>query len=308
MTTLYDYLKQVQRSVRDADQSLLNPEDLIDYINRARREIVMRAECLRALPPTSGGIETITVTNPGSNYTNPVVTITAPDSPAGNGALPNGAQATAVAILANGTISSIDVTYGGSGYFQPQVTITDPTGTGATATAVTSPIMTANMGQEVYSFADIPLDNFPGYGEVYAVRSVSILYANYRYSLPQYAFSEYQAMIRQFAYQYSYVPTLCSQFGQGASGSLYLYPLPSQTFQLELDCMCWPQDLATDQDAEAIPEPWTQTVPYLATHYAYLELQNLNAAEYYRRMADRLLPIYRNAVTPTRRINPYGRY
>ena len=308
MATLFSHMKLTQQLIRDTDQSIINPESLREYVNRARREVVMRSECLRALPPISGSVETVTMTANGTGYTAPVVTISAPDSPSGRDTYPNGAQATAVAVTENGVIQSIVITYGGAGYFQPIVTITDATGAGAAAVATTSPIMTCNLGQEVYPFSKIPLQNFPGYGEVYAVRGVSILYANYRYSLPQYSFTEYQALIRQFSSQYQYVPTLCSQFAQGAAGSLYLYPLPSQTYQLELDCMCWPQDLETDQDVEAIPDPWTQAVPFLAASYCYMEMQNLNSAEYYRKMADRVLPMHRNAASPSRRVNPYGRY
>ena len=268
----------------------------------------MRSECLRVLPATSGSVQTITVTAGGTGYTSPTVTITAPDEPAGNALYPMGAQATAVATMLAGVITNIDVTFGGAGYFQPQVTITDPTGTGATAAATTSPILTLNPGQESYRFADIDLSPYPGIKEVYSVRSVSLIYSNYRYSLPCYAFSTYQAMIRQFPSQYLYVPTMCAQFGQGAAGSIYFYPLPSQSYQLELDCQCWPQDLLTDQDVEAIPDPWTQAVVYLATAYGYMELQNLNAASYYQGQADKLMVRYRSAASPGRVSNPYGRY
>ena len=305
---LFDYLKMVQHLTRDTNQELLNPYTLIDYVNRARREVAMRSQCLRALPPTDGGLETITVTAGGSGYTNPTVTISAPDSPGGTAVFPAGDQATAVATVNGGVITNIDVVYGGAGYFQPQVTITDPTGTGATAVANVSPILVLNPYQESYDFASFPLQTYPGYGPVHGVRSVSIIYSNYRYSLPMYSFSEYQAMIRQYPYQYYYVPTMCSQFGQGETGSLYFYPLPSQTYQLEIDCYCFPQDLATDQDVEAIPYPWTEAIPYMATHLAYLELQNLNAAEYYRKLFDSKMPMYRNAAQPGRRTNPYGRY
>jgi hypothetical protein len=306
--TLFSYMKAVQQMISDTRQELIAPFTLVNYINRARREVAMRSQCLRILPPISGGVETITVTAPGSGYTNPTVTVTAPDAPDGRSLYPLGAQATATATVEDGMIVNIDVTFGGSGYFQPYITITDPTGTGATAVAATSPILTLNNGQEIYNFADIPLSNFPGIGPVYGIRSVSLIYSSYRYSLPMYSFSTYQAMIRQYPNQYYYVPTMCSQFGQGASGSLYCYPLPSQQYQLEIDCYCYPQDLTTDQDVEAIPDPWTEAVPYMAAHLAYLELQNLNAAEYYRKLFDSKMPMYRNAAQPGRNTNPYGRY
>ena len=305
---LFGYMRDCQRFLNDTNQELLNPADLIEFVNRARREVAMRSQSIRLMPPIAGAVSTITVTNQGSGYTNPTVTVSAPDFSTGTSINPLGAQATAVATVLGGLINNIDVTFGGAGYFQPTVKITDPTGTGATATAQISSILQTQYGQEIYKFSDFPLNNFPGVKEVMAIRSVSIIYANYRYSLPMYSFSTYQAYIRQYPSQYNYVPTMCSQFGQGASGSLYLYPIASQPYQIEIDCVGWPIDLLTDQDYEAIPDPWTQAVPFLATHYAYLSLQNFNAAEYYRKMADTLLPMHRAAASPARRVNPYGRY
>ena len=306
MATLFDHMKLTQKLIHDTGQALISPSDIIDYVNRARREVAMRSQCLRALPSTSGAVTTISVTAGGSGYTAPVVTISAPDAPGGAVLNPYGAQATAQSTVIGGVITNIDVLYGGSGYFQPAVTITDPTGTGATGAPLTSSILTLNSGQEIYRFADIPLSSYPGYAEVFAVRGVSVIYAGYRYSLPMYSFSDYQAMIRQYPNAYYYVPTACSQFGQGASGTLYFYPLPSQPYRLEIDCYCWPQDLLTDQDVEAIPDPWTQAVPFLAAHFCYLELQNLNSAEYYRKMVDTLMPRYRSAASPGRNTNPYA--
>jgi hypothetical protein len=305
---LFSYMKDVQRFLNDGEQSLINPGDIIEFINRARREVAMRSQSIRLLPPISGSVTTATVTTPGSGYTNPTVTISAPDFPPGVASNPLGSQATAVATVVGGQINNIDITYGGTGYFQPVIKITDPTGTGAAAFAGISTILETQFGQEVYPFSMFNLTGFPGVKEVIAIRSVSIIYANYRYSLPMYSFSTYQAMIRQYPLQYQYVPTMCSQFGQGAGGSIYLYPIASQPYQIEVDCVGWPMDLLTDQDFEAIPDPWTQAVPFLAAHYCYLMLQNFNAANYYRKMADELLPMHRAAASPPRRLNPYGRF
>ena len=82
----------------------------------------------------SSQLESITVTSPGSGYTQSTttVTITAPN-------VAGGVQATAVAIVTEGKITSIVITNDGSGYYvAPEITIDDP-GTdgeeGATATA-----------------------------------------------------------------------------------------------------------------------------------------------------------------------------
>lgn len=308
-STLFDYMEQVQRFCRDTKQDMLDPGNIISYINRARREIAMRTQCLRVLTPISGAVVTASVIAGGTGYSNnPTITITAPDFPSGTGANPSGAQATASALVQSGAIAAVDINYGGSGYFQPQAAVTDATGTGASVTLQISQINQLNPNQEVYPFSGVDLAPFPGVDSVYMVKSISIIYANYRYSLPCYAFSVYQALIRTYPYQYTYVPSMCSQYGQGVGGSFYVYPLPSQVYQYELDCLCIPQDLTDNQSVEALPLPWTEAVPYFAAHFAYLELQNFNAGQYYFDLFDKMVQRYSNYARPGRTTNPYGRY
>lgn len=308
MATLNTYLKQVQRITREAKQDLLNPQDLVDYINEARREVAARAQCIRVLTPISGQVISASVVNAGSGYTNPVLVISSPDFPSGKAPTPNGAQALGTVTANAGTISAVNITYGGDGYFAPLASITDPTGTGASVTLQLSPINKLNPGQEQYPFSSIDVTMFPGVGSVYMIKSVSVIYANYRYSLPMYDFSTYQARIRQYPFQYQYVPTMASQYGQGASGSFFAYPLPSQLYQWEFDCFCLPQDLTTNLSVEALPDPWTDAVQFYAAHKAYMELQNLNAARYYLELFDNMTLRKSNYARPGRVVNPYGRY
>lgn len=306
---LNDYIKDTMRLLRDAKQELINPHDIITYINIGRREIAMRAECIRRLPPISGSIISYSITAAGSGYSNsPTIAVTAPDYPSGQGAFPNGDQATAQAIVSSGSIVAIDSTYGGYGYYQPQVTITDTSGTGATATPVMSFINQFSQGKEVYPFSDIDLSMFPGVESVYMIKSVSVLFSNFRYSLACYDFSTYQALIRQYQATCQYVPAVCAQFGQGVDGSLYFYPLPSQSYQVELDCLCLPSDLETDLSVEAIPMPWTDAIKYWAASMCYENLQSWNAARYYEDKFNRFLQGYSVYARRGRRINPYGRY
>jgi hypothetical protein len=310
LATLNDYLKTTQKFLHDKRQEELNPRDLIDYINRARREVAERTQCVRRLTPISGGISTWKVTIGGTGYSSsPTLTVSAPDFPSGSPINPNGLQATAAATVSGGAITAISSTAGGSGYFQPQLTITDPTGSGATATPVIPGVNKLNPGQEQYNFSDIDVSMFPGIDSVYAIRSASVLYANYRYSVPFYAFSVYQAKIRQFAStQFQYVPCYGTQLGQGNAGSFFFYPIPSQTLQIEYDLQCEPQDLSDNQSVDVIPKPWDDVVPYFASHLAYLELQNFNAANYYLQLFDNMTLRKSNYARIGRTINQYGRY
>lgn len=308
-STLNTYLQQLQRFLRDQKQDLLDPADMVSYINRSRREVAMRSQCIRRLTPISGAIISATVTAPGAGYTNsPTVTLSAPDYPSGVVPFPNGDQATAAAIVQSGTIAAIDITYGGAGYFQPVATITDSTGSGAEATLALSFINQLNQGQEVYNWSDADLSMFPGVESIYWIQSVSLLFSSFRYSLPAYAFSDYQAKIRTWSQQFQYVPCVCSYYGQGVDGQFYMYPIPSQAYQLEWDCLCLPSDLTTDLSPEAIPAPWDSVVPYFAAHLCYLELQNFNAANFYLELFDKMLLRQSHYARSGRAANPYGRY
>ena len=308
MATLNKYLQGVQRLLREQKQDMLMPEDLIEYVNEGRRETAQRTQCVRRLTPISGSVVSATVTAQGHGYTAPIVTITAPDFPSGQAPTPLGQQATALAEVLGGQIVAVNIQNGGSGYFEPIATIADPTGTGAAVTLQISPINQLNLGQEVYPFSGINVSMFPGVLSVFAVRSISIIYSNFRYSIPVYSFSVYQARVRNYPLQYLYVPAMASQYGQGDQGSFYVYPIPSAVYQYELDCLCNPADLTDDLSVDVIPGPWNDAVKYWAAYLAFSELQNYNAARYYMGLYDQITLRKSQYARPGRATNPYGRW
>lgn len=268
----------------------------------------MRSQSIRRLTPISAPVVSASVVAVGSGYTTtPTITIIAPDFPGGAGANPGGAQATATAHVNAGTIVAASITYGGDGYFQPTASITDSTGTGASIDLQVGPINVLNQDQEVYKFSDIDLSMFPGCDAVFAIRGVSVIYASYRYSLSNESFSRYQALVRKFPFQYKWTPTVYAQYEQGADGSFFVFPIPSQKFQCEFDCFCTPSDLETNQDYEALPEPWCGAVTWYATHLAYLSIQNFNASNFYDQKYREKMGDYSMFARPGRVINPYGR-
>ena len=311
MATLFTYMQNVQRFMRDTNQRVFQPESLISYINRARVEVCTRSHCLRFVPRISAGISSFHIVSGGSGYSaGTTLTVSPPDSPGGLVDNPGGAQATGTVTISGGAINNAYVTNGGDGYFQPVVTLNDPagTGTGASILPVLPQLMTTVPEQEVYPFSNVNMDFFPGIQGVFAVRSVSIIYANTRYSVSVRSFSEYQARFRNFGPgMFLYTPTIGAQLGRGAAGSFYLYPVPSQVYQMEWDCSGLPQELLTNQDVEAIPEPYTHCVPYYAAHLAYMEIQNLNYARMYEDMFDKKMLDYGAATLPGRVITFYGR-
>jgi hypothetical protein len=305
---LFTYAKDVQRFLRDGRQMDVNLSDIYNHINAARRELAMRTQCIRRLTPIAAGCVGVSVTAGGSGYTSPTVTISSPDFPSGLPPYPNGLQATANALMLGGTITGIDITQGGDGYQNPTITITDPTGTGAEATI--SPIVynQLSQGQEQYNYSDIDVSIWPGVKAVYYVNSVGIIYANWRYTPEYCSFPKYQALVRTYtATSYQYVPGFFTQFGRGEDGSLFFYPLPSQTYPIEFDCLCTPVDLVDDTTYEAIPQPWQDAVKFLAAAYCYLDLQNLNTARAYMDLYDKYVSRFSSYAMPGRRLSQYGR-
>jgi hypothetical protein len=308
MASLFTYNQQIRRFCADKKLELLNERDVTEYTNRARREVALATHSIRRLTPISGAITSATILTTGSGYTNPTLVITPPDFPSGAGKNPGGAQATGIARQLGGHITDVEIEYGGSGYFQPEITVVDPTGTGCTIQPNLSLMNLQLQSQEVYPFSGIDLSPFPGVGSIFMVQSVSLIFSNYRYSLPQYSFSDYQAWIRQYPFQYQYVPAVCSQFGQGVDGSIYTYPIASQTYQMEWDSFCLPQDLRTNESVECLPDPWTDLVPYFGAHLAFMEMQNRNASREMFELYLNMIARFNAAVRPGRRVNPYGRY
>lgn len=82
------------------------------------------------IPTPAGGVATVSVTSPGSNYSaGATVTFSAPQNP-------QGLTATGTPIIKDGMITGITITNPGGGYTSaPTVTINDSSGTGAAATA-----------------------------------------------------------------------------------------------------------------------------------------------------------------------------
>lgn len=90
-------------------------------------------------------------------------------------------------------------------------------------------------------------------------------------------------------------PRQWSQYGQGGSssaeltdtsGTIYINPLPDDTYELRCDCLCYPSPLEDDATVEALPALFTDAVPFVAAWYVLLGAQNqarrADAEAYYK--------------------------
>jgi hypothetical protein len=305
---LTQYLLQTRRLLNDnAAQQQYTDTDLTAYINEGRFQIAAEGQCVRFLTPSSGAVASFTVTSGGSGYVAPVVTVGAPN------AVNPGVQATATAVLSGTAINSITVTNGGQGYFTPpSVTITDSVGTGATATAVLSYVNQTVFAQEVYNFSSVQFVSLtgaavPGIQEVIAVKTVGLIWGTFRYVTMKRSFSLYQSWARNYTSNYYYIPAIACQYGQGAGGSLYMYPIADQAYPMEWDCLCTPIALAADSDPEAIPDPWTNCVQYYAAWKAVMGRGRFEDAKFFWAEYDKFMKRSRGQSSPGAMVNPYGR-
>jgi hypothetical protein len=84
-------------------------------------------------------------------------------------------------------------------------------------------------------------------------------------------------------------------------GSFVIDPLPDIAYNLNLDCVCYPIALTADTDFEAIPNLWTDAVPFYAAYYALLSAQTsarMQDAERYFQYYQQFMQRARSAVTP----------
>ncbi len=287
---LFYYQQELQQLLGDQLAQRFNIADITRYINRARRKIAGATQCIRVLPPSSGSFATLTVGTGGSGYTSPpTVTISAPD------ALGTGfTQATATCTISGGAVNGFTLTNVGTGYVNPTVTLSGGGGTNATASFTLTSFVKVVPGQEVYTFASVdPIvaANFPGVGNIIAVQSAAVSWGSWKPTMRQMGWSSFQAYCRAWNVGQENYPTVWSQYGQGEAGSIYIFPIPAITAQMDLDCFCHPIDLASDSDVEAIPRPFTEAIPFYAAYLAYLSIQNADMAEnmwqiYRRQMAE----------------------
>lgn len=105
------------------------------------------------------GVDSVTITNGGSNYSSATTTVTfsAPE-------LPGGVTATGTATIVAGAVTEITINEKGSGYMSaPTVTIVDPDGGAAEGAVTLTRTMTNTQENAIYTTAYIPEAGTMGY-------------------------------------------------------------------------------------------------------------------------------------------------
>jgi len=107
------------------------------------------------------------------------------------------------------------------------------------------------------------------------VLSIIVLYGNMRVRLEERVYEE-AASLYQPTSSYSGLPTVFAKFG---ANQVYIAPMPNQAYEAEFDTAVVATDLTVAADADPLPYPWTDPVPFLAAHFARYSLQQYDEAE-----------------------------
>lgn len=157
--------------------------------------------------------------------------------------------------------------------------------------------VTLTAGTGVYGVTAAPFNT-----RTIDVLGIVVLWGNFRYQLSQVGYTELGSQFQPYQ-NFQAQPVA---FARRGAGTIVLAPVPNQAYASEWDTLVVATDLALGADADPLPYPWTDPVPFLAAHFARLELQQYDEAEKYLMLYnDRLTYVMggaRGGMSP----NPYS--
>ena len=103
----------------------------------------------------------------------------------------------------------------------------------------------------------------------------NLIWGNTRIALQYMPFTDFNARLRYYQ-NYQGRPIAYSMYGQT---SIYLGPVPDQTYTVELDTVIMPTALSTVSPTETIPDPYTTPVAFYACHKAKYKEQAYGESE-----------------------------
>lgn len=125
-------------------------------------------------------------------------------------------------------------------------------------------------GVQQYAFTAI--SGFPtSISSVLNVRQASYAVAQGQGRMHSRAFPDFNYYYLMKSLPVAGAPFVWSQYGQGVGGSIFIN-LPDQSYTLSLDCVCLPTDLSFNFTTDALPFPWTDSVPFYACWYALMSV------------------------------------
>lgn len=307
---LATYLSQTQRLLHDSGSTLYPVADLTYYINIARSQLAIEAECVRF----NFGFDGLLLTGVFVAGSNLVLNVS--DT--------SGVQATqlfATTLVPPGTtvlsVSGSTITMSApavasaSGDFGVLnlalslgfINVFLSEGVTATFGLTPSYLNSAQNRQEVYP---LPTNLFlaGGIKNAIAIKSISVNWGgvggNNQYMLDYMDWTSFQAYLRFYGPTgLQGNPAVWTRY----QNSIYIRPVPTQAYPMQWDCICSVVDLVDDTTPEAIPYPFTDAVPFYAAYMALLNGQRAGDAaamkEQYEEFARRARAFVQRTIIPT---------
>ena len=131
--------------------------------------------------------------------------------------------------------------------------------------------------------------------------NLNLIWGNTRIALQYMAFTDFNSRLR---YYQNYIgrPIAYSMYGQT---SIYLGPVPDQTYTIELDTIIMPTALSTSSPTETIPDPYTTPVAFYACYKAKHKEQAYGEAEIFNQEYIKQVRAVLSSVFTRRITTPY---
>lgn len=279
------YILATRRLLHDASGKQFTDSELTTDINSARSRIGLDTGSVRGLftfymssgqevYPYMGALANLTVTNAGAGYT------AAPTISFSGG---GGSGATASASISSGTVSALTITANGTG-FTAAPTVTFTGGTAGTSATATASIMAA-------------LD----------INSITVNYQNTWQMLGFANFTQFQARARYYRATTGN-PEWWSEgppAGSGGGRAFYVFYIPNQSYQTDIDAIVLPDALVDDTTPEQLSYPSTDLVAYYAAYLAKYNQQMFDESARFLAIYDELLKRGKANSYQRRIPNPY---
>jgi hypothetical protein len=276
--TLQGYITEVRRLLHDANANFYTNSQLTDYINSARKRVVRDTGCLRD-----------------------VQTTTIPCAPVAGGATPN--------IWSEGLVVNTN-DYVFSNIYIYKVTSGGILGTQAppypSGTYVYPPSTPFTDGTATLQYAGkcelIPYASLPEGLNTLDVVNINLYWGNSRIPLRYMPWTDFNARLRYWQ-NYVGTPIAYSIYGQS---TIYIGPIPDQSYTLDLDTVLLPEDLVNLTDEDSIDEPYSSPVKFYAAYTAKYYEQSFGEAEIYLGQYKQQVQAVQASVYTRRMPDPYS--
>jgi hypothetical protein len=125
-------------------------------------------------------------------------------------------------------------------------------------------------GQEVYSVSALPSSV-----DTIDILNLTMLWGSSRIVLNYMVFTEFNAKMRAWQ-SFTGRPAVWTRYGQG---TVYVSPVPDQTYVAEWDSVVMPAPLVNNTDVETINFPYSEAIQYYAAYKAKYKEQSYQEAQ-----------------------------